>query len=361
MIRVRYALCFVVASYLWTSGLSALRDCSPITVSAPSAAGFGLQSTIEQEICNQVSSKFQTGNLSSVMASMAKAYAVTAKGAVADYGTNMQVMSLGAGATVGVNNITPPLSMSDITALKNRFSSGGVPDAGTGVTANATLGVSFHHLGFRRRGWFDPKNLNVYASFFILPTTKVDMYSVKTTSGSAYVQYKVLPMRKTPWALVTWGGLDVGLGYTYSSTTLSASSTSKITTVEFDTNGQHVVFEPAGTLSLAYNAHVMPLEVSTNFSLLYFLTFVAGVAMDFHILSTAQISADISGPVTVGGTTSANDYARFSFSETGKAGSVGFRGFFGPQFNIWKIRLFTLAHITNDSSYGVTLGARLSW
>ena len=153
---VKYALYFVVAPYLWTSALSALTDCSPVTVNAPSA-GVVLQSTIETEVCNQVRSKFQTGNLSSVMASMAKAYAVTTKGAVADYGTNMQVMSLGAGATVGVNNITPPLSMSDITALKNRFSSGGVPDAGTGVTANATLGVSFHHLGFRRRGWFDPK------------------------------------------------------------------------------------------------------------------------------------------------------------------------------------------------------------
>ena len=357
MTGAKYAVFAGCVFFAAAANLHALTECSPVTVNAPSA-GVALQSTIETEVCNQVKSKFQTGNLSSVMASMAKAYAVTSKGAVADYGTNMQVFSLGAGATLGVNNVTPT---TDLTALKNRFSGSTVPDVGTGVTASATLGISFRHINFKKRGWFDPKNINVYASFMVLPAMAFDIYSVKATSGSAYLQYKVLPMRKTPLALVTWGGLDVGLGYTYSTSTVSASSASKITSVEFDTNGKRIVYEPAGTLSLTYTSHVVPLEVSTNFSLLYFLSFVVGGAADFHILSSAQIAANISGPVKVDGVSSTDDYARFSYSETGKAGAVGFRAFFGPQFNIWKIRIFSLAHITNDSSYAVTLGARFSW
>lgn len=354
----KYALLVVAACFVAAADLHALTTCGPVTVNAPSASGLGLQQTIETETCNQVNSKFQTGNLSSVMASMAKAYAVTSKGAVADYATNMQVFSLGAGATVGVNNITPT---TDLTALKNRFSGSTVPDVGTGVGASATLGVSFRHMNFKKRGWFDPKNINVYASFMMLPTLTYEIYSIKSTSASAYLQYKVLPMRKTPLALVTWGGLDIGLGYTYATSTISASSASKITTIEFDTNGQHVTYQPAGTLALTYAAHVMPLEVSTNFSLLYFLSFVVGAAADFHLLTSATIAANISGPVTVGTTTSPNDYANFSLSETGKVGAVGFRAFFGPQFNVWKTRIFTLAHITNDTSYAVTLGARFTW
>lgn len=357
MAGMKYALFTGCLFFAATANLHALTPCSPVTVNAPSAGAL-LQQAIEDEVCNQVKSKFQTGNLSSVMASMAKAYAVTSKGAVADYGSNMQVFSLGAGATLGVNNVTPT---TDLTALKNRFSGSTVPDVGTGVSASATLGVSFRHMPFKKRGWFDPKNINVYASFMVLPTMAFDIYSVKATSGSAYVQYKVLPMRKTPLALVTWGGLDLGLGYTYSTSTVSASSTSKITSIEFDTNGKHIIYEPAGTLSLTYTSHVVPLEVSTNFSLLYFLSFVVGGAADFHIQSSAQIAANVSGAVKVDGATSPNDYASFAYSETGKAGAVGFRAFFGPQFNIWKIRIFSLAHITNDSSYAVTLGARFSW
>ena len=357
MAGLKYALFVVAVCFATVADLRALTTCGPVTVNAPSA-GVVLQQTIETETCNQINSKFQTGNLSSVMASMAKAYAVTSKGAVADYGTNMQVFSLGVGATVGVNNIVPT---TDLTALKNRFSGSTVPDVGTGVGASATLGVSFRHINFKKRGWFDPKNINVYASFMTLPTLTYDIYSIKSTSASAYLQYKILPMRKTPLALVTWGGLDIGLGYTYATSTISASSASKITSIDFTTNGATVNYQPAGTLSLAYTSHVMPLEVSTNFSLLYFLSFVVGGAADFHLLSSATIAASITGPVTVNGVTSANDYASFALSETGKAATVGFRAFFGPQFNIWKIRIFTLAHITNDTSYAMTVGARFSW
>lgn len=360
MPRVTHALILWSAVFFATHEVAALTECSPVTVNAPSAGAL-LQATIETEVCNQVKSKFQTANLGPVMGYMAKAYAASSKGAVADYATNMQVFALGAGVTVAVNNITPAFTTSELTALKNRFSSGTLPDAGAGVVANASLGVSFKHMPFKRRGWFDPKKINVYASFFLLPTMSFDVYSLKSTSASAYIQYKLLPMRKIPFGLMTWGGLDVGLGYSYASTTTSVSSTTKITSVEFETNGKRVVYEPTGTLAITYTSHVVPLEVSTNFSLLYFLSFVVGGAADFHILSSAEIAANISGVVKVDGVSTSDDYARFSMSETGKASAVGFRTFFGPQFNIWKIRIFTLAHITNDASYAVTTGARFVW
>lgn len=359
MTGAKYALFAGCVLFAATLNLHALTVCGPVTVSAPSA--MASQAQVETETCSQINSKFQTTNLAPVMAYMAKAYALTTQGAVADYATNMQVFSLGAGATLAVNNVTPTLTSSGLSALGTRFSSQTVPDAGLGVAANASLGISLRHMNFKRRGWFDPKNINVYGGFFLLPSTSFDVYSVKTTSGSGYIQYKVLPMRKTPLALVTWGGLDIGLGYTYSTTTLSAASTSKITSISFSTSGQNVVYDPAGTLAITFSAHSIPLEVSTNFSLLYFLSFVVGGAADFRVLSSAEIAANITGPVSVGGNTSANDYARFTLSESAKLTSVGFRAFFGPQFNIWKIRIFTLAHVTNDASYGLTMGARFAW
>ncbi len=352
---LRFLLLFALA----TTGLYAEQVCGPVTVSAVSGAPF--QADIENEVCSQINSKFQTGNLSSVLGYMARAYAVAAQGRSADYASNMQVFSFGAATTLAVSNISIPGGYGDLEALGKRLSSQTVPDVGTGFSATATLGISLRTANLRRRGWFDPKNLNIYASFFLLPAVSYQSYSINATSGSIYLQYKLLPMRKLRYALLTWGGLDIGLGYTYSTSKFTVASTEKLASINFTSNGKNIVYEPTGSLALAYTTHVIPLEVSTNVSLLYFLSLVFGAAADFHILTNAELTANVSGAVKVDGTSTAGDYARFSTTETGKVSGVGFRMFAGPQFNIWKIRLFTLAHATSDQTYGVTLGARFTW
>lgn len=340
-------------------GLQAERVCGPVTVSAVSGAPF--QTEIENEVCSQINSKFQTGNLSSVLGYMARAYAVAAQGRVADYGANMQVFSLGAATTLAVSNISVPTGYGDLEALGKRLSAQTVPDVGTGFSATATLGVSLKTTSLRRRGWFDPKNLNIYASFFLLPSLSYQSYSIDALSGGLYLQYKLLQPRKVPFGLLTWGGLDLGLGYTYSTTNFKVASTDKLATINFTSNGKNIVYEPSGSLTLGYTTHIIPLELSTNVSLLYFLSLVFGAAADFHVMTKAELTANVSGAVKVDGTSTAGDYARFNTTETGKVSGVGFRVFAGPQFNIWKIRLFTLAHMTSDSTYGLTLGARFSW
>lgn len=356
----RVSLGFLLLSAFASAELKAETVCGPVTVSAVSA-GVLAQAEIENEVCSQINSKFQTGNLSSVLGYMARAYAVAAQGRVADYGSNMQVFSFGAATTLAVSNISVPTGYGDLEALGKRLSAQTVPDVGTGFSATATLGISLKTTTLRKRGWFDPKNLNIYASFFLLPSVSYQSYSIDALSGSLYLQYKLLQPRKVPFALVTWGGLDIGLGYTYSTTKFKVESTEKLATINFTSSGKNIVYEPTGSLSLAYTTHVIPLEVSTNVSLLYFLSLVVGAAADFHVLTNAELAANVSGAVKVDGTSTAGDYARFNTTETGKVSGVGFRMFAGPQFNIWKMRLFTLAHATSDSTYGVTVGARFSW
>lgn len=341
------------------SGLAAEQVCGPVTVSAVSGAPF--QTEIENEVCSQINSKFQTGNLSSVLGYMARAYAVAAQGRSADYASNMQVFSFGAATTLAVSNIAIPSGYGDLETLGKRLSSQTIPDVGTGFSATATLGVSLRTANLKRRGWFDPKNLNIYASFFLLPTVTYQSYTINATTGSLYLQYKLLPMRKLRYALLTWGGLDLGLGYTYSTSSFTIASTEKLASINFTSNAKNIVYEPTGSLALTYTTHVIPLEVSTNVSLLYFLSLVFGAAADFHILTNAELTANVSGAVTVDGVSGPGDYARFNTTETGKVSGVGFRAFAGPQFNLWKIRLFTLAHATSDQTYGVTLGARFTW
>ena len=333
--------------------------CGPVRVAAPSAGVD--QAGVEAEVCSQVNSKFQTGNFSGILGYMAKAQSVAAAGRVADYASNMTVFSLGAGTTVAVSNVGLPTSSGDLDALGKRLSNATVPDLGSGFSASATLGISLRTTNLRRRGFFDPKNLNVYLSFFVLPTLAYSGYSIDMTSGSLYLQYKLLQPRRVPLALVTWGGLDLGLGYTYASSKFGASSTEKLASISFVYNSQNVLYEPAGSLSVAYTTHVIPLEISTNVSLLHFLSLVIGGAADFHLLAKADLTADVSGAVTVGGLTTSGDYARFNTTETGKAEAVVLRAFGGPQFNIWKVRVFSLVHATNNQTYGLTLGARFTW
>lgn len=344
---------------LYAPALYADRVCGPVTVAAPSGAPF--QNEIETEVCDQVNAQFQTGNLGGLLTQMAKAYSLAATGRVADYASNMTVFSLGGGMTVALSNITPPRSMGELNQLSSRLNATTIPDFGAGVTATATLGVSLRTMNLRRRGFFDPKNLNFYASFFTLPTMSYSGYSVKSLSGSFYVQYKLLPMLRVPLSLVTWGGLDLGLGYTYATSTFAVASSDKLASISFVNNGKNVLYEPTGSITLDYATHVVPLELSTNFSLLHFLSLVVGGAADFHIQAQAALTATVAGTVTVDGIGSAGDYAKFSVTETGRGDTVALRLFAGPQFNIWKIRLFTLAHATNRNTYGLSLGARFTW
>jgi hypothetical protein len=333
--------------------------CGPVRVAAPSAGGN--QPGVEAEVCSQVNAKFQTGNFSGILAYMAKAQSVAAAGRVADYASNMSVFSLGAGTTVAVSNVGLPTSSGDIDALSKRLSNTTVPDLGSGFSASATLGVSLRTTSLRRRGFFDPKNLNLYLSFFVLPTLAYSGYTMNMTSGSLYLQYKLLQPRRVPLALLTWGGLDLGLGYTYASSRFVASSTDKLTSISFVYNSLNILYEPTGSLGITYATHVVPLELSTNFSILHFLSMVIGVAADFHLLAQADLTADVSGAVKVNGVSTAGDFARFSSTESGRAETVVLRAFGGPQFNIWKVRVFTLVHATNNQTYGLTLGARFTW
>lgn len=350
---------FLALAVLPARQLAAETVCGPVRVAAPSAGVD--QAAVETEVCNQVNSRFQTGNFSGILAYMAKAQALAAAGRVADYATNMTVFSLGAGTTVAVSNAVLPTSSGDLDALSRRLNSATVPDLGVGFSASATLGVSLRTTSLRRRGFFDPKNLNLYLSFFVLPTLVYSGYTVNMTSGSLYLQYKLLQPRRVPLALLTWGGLDLGLGYTYASNRFAASGTEKLASISFVYNSLNILYEPAGSLAIAYTTHVVPLELSTNVSLLHFLSLAVGGAADLYLLAQADLTADVSGAVSVGGMSTSGDYARFSSTETGRAETVVLRVFGGPQFNIWKVRAFTLIHATNNQTYGLTLGARFTW
>jgi hypothetical protein len=361
---LKNALLTAVLVTSFPASTDAASVCAPVTVDAPTMgiiAGAAAQAEAEAEICNQIKNKFQTANLSQVMNYMAKANTLSGKGATADYWSNPQVFTLGVATTLSVNNLTPPFSASDLESLKKKYTDSAIPDGGTSISANASLGISFRHMGFRRRGWFDPKNFNVYFSGLLTPTINYQTYSFKTMAFGAYVQYKALPMRKIPFGLITWGGVDIGIGYSFASTTFGISSADKIVSVPFTASGQSGVYEPTGTLTFKYTSHLIPVEISSNFSLLYFLSFAVGMAADFHILSSAEISANIDGKVKIDGQAQGSDYARFSQSESSKITTVGFRAFFGPQINIWKIRVFVLGHVTADQTYAVTTGARFAW
>lgn len=366
MAWLRYVF-LTVAVFGLSHGVYAIT-CGPVTVNVPSASALGIQSTVESEVCSQIDSKFKTSSITPVLSYMAKAYASSNKGLTADYFSNMQVFTLGGALSVAVSNISPlPTSSADLETLKKKYTGGGIPDAGMGLTANASLGISFRHLPFRKRGFFDPKNINIYGSVLVTPAISYDIYSVKLTSFAGYIQYKILPLRKIPFGLLTWGGLDAGVGYSYSSTVIGISNGNNLTTITFPSNGQDVKYVPAGSLTFGYTSHVIPVELSTNVSILYFLSLAVGGAVDFHVMNSSTIAATVTGPVTVTnpatGTTvgGSDDYARFSFSETGTANGVSYRLFFGPQLNIWKIRIFALMHMAKDASYAATFGTRFAW
>ncbi|MCX7632565.1 MAG: hypothetical protein N2Z22_04440 [Turneriella sp.] len=343
---------------LFSREIFADRTCGPATISAPS--GGLAQDQIESGVCEQINSKFQIANLRGLLLEMARAHALAATGQVADYGTNMTVFSLGGGATASVSNLTFPTSQGGLSKLVEGLNSVVIPQFGTGLSASASLGFSLYTAKLRRRGILDPKRLNFYAGFLILPQRKFSDYSLAASSASFYVQYRLIRQYQLPLALMTWGGLSLGLGYTYATNRIEVASTEKLVTINFQTQGKDILYEPSGSAKLAQVAHTIPIELTSNFSILHFLSFAFGGACDVNVQTLAELEANANGQVRVDGS-NGPDFAKFAARESARAETAIWRVFAGPQINIWKFRFFTLVHVTDRRSYGLTFGSRFVW
>ena len=199
----------------------------------------------------------------------ANAQGMANKGLGIDYASNVDGLIFGVALTVAAD--AGDADVEDFRALSDGNTERVVP-----VSAGVQLSVMAGYSVYDR--------LTVYVNGLYYRLQVDDLEGTFYNVG-LHAQYKVFAP-KGKRSVAQWGGLDVSTGIEVSrmgldlDDTFDASGT-LVTGVDLDTVS-------TGTLELVQTAISVPLELTTNATLLYFLTLYGGVALDLQFGSASM-------------------------------------------------------------------------
>lgn len=266
----------------------------------------------------------------------ANAQSMANKGLGIDYASNVDGWVFGAAVSVAVAD-------------------GGSSEAVVPISAGAQISLL---LGYTV---YDRLTLYVSGLYYELPTENL---AGEFSNFGFHAQYKLIGAIGSA-RVAQWGGIDISTGIEYSRMKLGLSDTfdtstdfaiDSVTTVILDTSS-------VGTLELTQQAITIPVEVTTNLTLFYFLSFYLGIAVDFQ-LGRASLNFDLDTSLNVSDSTAGVSESAGSvpitIEDTANADPAIFRVLGGIQINIWKIKLFgQLNFLTTDLTLSVAAGLRV--
>jgi hypothetical protein len=172
-------------------------------------------------------------------------------------------------------------------------------------------------------------------------------------------------------SLVRWGGVKVHTGYEYNSTRLTFTTDLNEAISETVSSGGTsgtvsgtLTGKPAATIHVA--THSIPVEVSTNVQLLYFLSLYTGLGVDMNFgkaKAAGALNADETNlnfdPTLPGAKENKKVQAEANISGSGNVDSFLTRAFAGVQINLPYTNIFVQADKSLGSDLiGATAGLR---
>jgi hypothetical protein len=276
---------------------------------------------------------------------MADAAILANKGLSTDYASNVEVFVLGAGIGLGID-------------LGEEGTGSGTGDGNAtlpaiGIGGTITLGAN---MGLFLKGKFWDRS-TVYVNYFSYSLTTGSVTGEVSSFGLHY-QFKLLTPLDFAAGLVRWGGVDLSTG-------LETSSTIINTTVEVDqtvTNGGATAnYAGVAQVGADISATSIPIEVTTNVRLAYIFTLFGGFGFDINSGSSKSI-ANISGPVTLGGTASGSGDASLDLGKDDGPSGTSFRTIIGAQMNLTAVRVFVQKMaVVGGNDTQLSLGVRFAW
>jgi hypothetical protein len=311
-----------------------------------------IETEINKELPNSSSPK-------RFMEGMANSSVMAGKGIGSDYASNMEVFLVGAGIGVGVDMEKDDATDSDISGL--------------GVAPGLVVGAN---LGFIKGSIFglDPKRLNLYLNFMSYSHDQdfEDDASKKSSAGiemktlGAHVRYDLVKGAGNKF--LGWGGVKLHLGYEYNKTNLEFNTTLSETVSETSDAGETISGTISGspTAKIAVATHSIPIEVSTDAQLFYFLSVYGGLGADLNFgqakgdgaLNADPSEIECNGGVCAGGQ-EVTILPEANIDATGKVNSFMMRGFAGLQFNLPFFRIYgQVDKAFGTELLGASVGAR---
>lgn len=296
-----------------------------------------------------------------LMEGMANSSVMAGKGIGTDYASNMKVMIIGAGIGVGADLAKDKTTDSDLS--------------GAGVAPGIMMGMNLGFMDSERFLGMDTDRLNMYVNFMSYNykydtkdkenPTNIDL---GMTAAGVHFRYDWIKPRGNK--LLGWGGVKFNFGYEYNKTDIVLNSSINETVNTTDSgatiNGT-ITGSPQATIMST--THSIPLALSTDVQLLYFLTLYTGMGVDVNFgkaegrgnLNAQESTISCSSGVTCTAASNPDIKVQASADINGN-GAVNpflFRGFAGLQINLPFIRIFgQVDKAVGNDLIGATAGVR---
>lgn len=315
-----------------------------------------------QKVENEVNEDLPSGQPKRLMEGMANSSVMAGKGIGKDYASNMDVFLLGAGVGVGADMEKDKTTDSEIS--------------GVGVAPGLILGVNLGFMDTQKILGLETDRLNLYLNFMSFghdqkfgETGKETNAEIDMTSLGVHFRYDLVKGSGTKW--LGWGGVKAHLGYQYNKTKLTFANQLNETITAQGPTGETINDAITGNpeATILVNSHSIPIELSTDVQILYFLSLYGGLGLDYNTgeaegdgaLNSPPQQVNCTGGACGGGAgTDITVAANANIDAKGKTNPFTYRGFAGVQFNLPFIRVFVQADKAfGNDLIGATAGLRL--
>lgn len=315
------------------------------------------------KIQNDINKDLPSAPPERLMEGMANSSVMAGKGIGTDYASNMSLFLIGGGIGAGADLEKDKTTKSDLS--------------GIGVAPGIILGTNLRWMDTATILGMDTNRLNMFVNFMSYSMNKQieeeagkeSFAKLDMMAAGVHFRYDWIKGSGSKW--LGWGGVKFNFGYEYNKTDINFNAKIKETANSTDSNGNVINGTITGNPVAAINTltHSIPVALSTDVQLLYFLTLYSGLGADFNFGeakgkgdlngNNSTISCTNPGAGVCSGGTSIQVKPEANIDATGKVNPVLFRGFAGVQFNLPFTRIFVqVDKAFGNQLIGATAGLR---
>lgn len=309
-----------------------------------------------QKIETEINKDLPSGPPQKLLEGTANSSVMAGKGIGSDYASRMEVALIGAGIGVGADMTKSKDPESDLS--------------GAAVAPGAIIGINLGFLDTKKILGMETERLNFYFNFmdYTLDQNLSDKDGQKSsakidmTSIGAHFKYDWIKGSGSRW--LGWGGVKFHFGYEYNKNDIAFQSEINEVIDETDSNGNRIQGTIKGNPLARINTatHSIPLELSTDVQILYFLSLYTGVGVDYNFgqaRAKGNLNAEESNVSCTNGSggeacstsPTIKVQANADISGTGKVTPFTSRGFVGAQINLPYMVIF----VQGDKAFGSNL------
>jgi hypothetical protein len=295
---------------------------------------------LEAQIKGEVDDAYSTGDIDGFLRSFSDATSFSARGIGVDYA------STPVGFMVG-------LAMNVAAAGSDDLRNDDSPTAG--VAANFAL-----MLGMNLKQWELPK-WTIFANGFYQSAATDDLDGNLLSLG-AHLQYRLIQPTQHAGggAAVRWLGISLTSGFEFTRWKLGASG-GDVLDSELDVQGNTdasttLNLDQTGRFDLKTDAFTVPFEISTGFRIALFLSIYGGAGIDITGGKTT-LDTSLTGTMTTEDNRNVGTVAITADGSNSGSPATG-RLFAGAQLNLWKLKIFVQANVSQTPAASVAFGLR---